>query len=152
MGHVARGGDGGDNFQLVMPAGLGQARLLAGMVRATRPFRVVLGLSYALTAALGTVAFTIITSTIWQLSAALGTGRLLVLMAISVVTMIAYLIVHHDLWYRFSDQEDRELTVLFNATTLTTLTIGALTFFAALFALAYIAAFTIRAPMSGSNR
>jgi len=45
------------------------------MVRATHPFRVVLGLSYALTAALGTAAFTIITNTIWQLNASNKTAE-----------------------------------------------------------------------------
>ena len=140
FGHVAPGGEGGDNFQLAMPAGLGQARLLAGMVRATRPFRVVLGLSYALTAALGTAAFTLLTSTIWQLSGAFSWARLSGLVAASVVTMVAYLIVRHDMWHRSDGQTNRELTVLFNATTLITLTIGALSFFAALFVLTLAAA------------
>src|SRR5215218_2861166 len=64
-GHTVSSDD--ENLQLVMPAEVSKVRLLAGMVRATHPFRVVLGLSYALTAALGTAAFTIITNTIWQL-------------------------------------------------------------------------------------
>mgnify|MGYP001765590005 CR=1 FL=1 len=42
--------------------------------------------------------------------------------------MIAYLIVRHDMWYRLDGQTNRELTVLFNATTLITMTIGALPF------------------------
>jgi hypothetical protein len=152
FGHVARGGEGGDHFQLAMPAGLGQVRLLAGMVRATRPFRVVLGLSYALTAALGTAAFTLITSTIWQLSGAFSWARLSELVAASVVTLIAYLIVRHDMWYRSDGQTNRELTVLFNATTLITLTIGALSFFAALFVLTLAAAgFLIDAGVLGKT-
>ena len=132
--------DEDDNLQSVTPAGVGKPRLLAGMVRATRPFRVVLGLSYALTAALGTAAFTLITSTIWQLSGAFSWARLSELVAASVVTMIAYLIVRHDMWYRSDGQTNRELAVLLNATTLITLTIGALSFFAALFVLTLAAA------------
>lgn len=60
--------------QLVMSEGLGQPRLLVGMVRAARPFRVVLGLSHALAAALGTAAFTIITDTTWLLAPTASTG------------------------------------------------------------------------------
>ena len=152
LGHIARGGEGGDHFQLTMPAGLGQARLLAGMVRATRPFRVVLGLSYALTAALGTAAFTLTTSTIWQFSGAFSWARLSVLVAVSVVTMIAYFIVRHDMWYRSDGQTSRELTVLLNATTLITLTIGAVSFFAALFVLTLaVAGFLIDAGVLGQT-
>jgi hypothetical protein len=133
-------GDEDDNLQSVTPAGVGKLRLLAGMVRATHPFRVVLGLSYALTAALGTAAFTVITNTIWQLSGALGSVRLLALMLISLVAMVAYFIVVHDMWHRPSRRWGREYTVLLNATTVITLTIGALSFYAALFALTLAAA------------
>jgi hypothetical protein len=152
FGHVARDDERGDHFQLAMSAGLGQARLLAGMVRATRPFRVVLSLSYALTAALGTATFTLFTITIWQLSGAFSWARLAELVAASVVTMIAYLIVRHDMWYRLDGQTNRELTVLFNATTLITMTIGALSFFAALFVLTLAAAgFLIDAGVLGKT-
>jgi hypothetical protein len=127
-------------LKLVRPAEVSKLRLLAGMVRATHPFRVVLGLSYALTAALGTAAFTVITSTIWQLSGALGWVRLLALMLISLVVMVVYFIVVHDMWHRPSRRWGREYTVLLNATTVITLTIGALSFYAALFALTFAAA------------
>ena len=148
-GRVATGADHGHS-QLVMPAGLGQLRLVVGMVRATHPFRVILGLSYALTAALGTAAFTVLTGTIWQLSGELGSVRLLALMVVSVVAMIVYIIVVHDLWYRPSGREDREYTVLFNATTVITLTLGALSFYAALFAATLVAeAFVIEGSVLG---
>jgi hypothetical protein len=137
-GHTVSSDD--ENLQLVMSAEVSKVRLLAGMVRATHPFRVVLGLSYALTAALGTAAFTIITNTIWQLSGALGWMRLLALMLISLVVMVVYFIVVHDMWHRPSRRWGREYTVLLNATTVITLTIGALSFYAALFALTLAAA------------
>lgn len=137
-GHTVSSDD--ENLQLVMPAEVSKVRLLAGMVRATHPFRVVLGLSYALTAALGTAAFTIITNTIWQLSAGLGWMRLLALMLISLVVMVVYFIVVHDMWHRPSRRWGGEYTVLLNATTVITLTIGALSFYAALFALTLAAA------------
>ena len=140
-GGIGRVGTSDDeDSQLVTPAGVGKLRLLAGMVRATHPFRVVLGLSYALTAALGTAAFTVITNTIWQLSGAFGPVRFLALMLISVAAMVAYFIVVHGMWHRPSRRWGREYTVLLNATTVITLTIGALSFYAALFALTLAAA------------
>lgn len=151
FGRVTRSREDG-HLQLVMPAGIGKLRLLAGMVRATRPFRVILGLSYALAAALGTAAFTLITNTIWQLSSALGPARLAALMIVSVAAMILYLIVVHDLWERPSDRVDRKHARLFNAVTVIALSIGAVTFYAALFAATLFAGwFIIDAGVLGDN-
>lgn len=57
------------------------------------------------------------------------------MMVISVVALISYLFFTHGLWYRPSDQIDRQYAGIFNATSVITLTIGALTFYVALFAL-----------------
>lgn len=132
--------DDDGSLQLVVPIGRGRLRLLAGMLRANRPFRVVLDLSYALVAALGTAAFTILTNTVWQLSSALGPARLSVLMFAAVATMVVYLIVVHDLWEKPSDRWGREHALLFNATTVITLTLGVLSLYAALFALTLVVA------------
>ncbi len=138
-GRIAPDDDDG-SLQLVAPTGRGRLRLLAGMLRANRPFRVVLGLSYALTAALGTAAFTVINNTIWQLSGAFGPVRFLALMLISLAAMVVYFIIVHDMWHRPSRRWGREYTVLLNATTVITLALGALSFYAALFALTLAAA------------
>ena len=151
FGRVVRSEDDG-HLQLVLPAGIGKPRLLAGMVRATRPFRVILGLSYALVAALGTAAFTLISFPIWQLSSALAPARLAALMVVSIVAIIVYLIVVHDLWERPSDRVDRKHARLFNAVTVIALTIGAVTFYAALFAATLFAGwFILDAGVFGST-
>ena len=53
----------------------GTLRLLAGMVRANRPGRALLGLSKLLVAAFGTAAIALTTNTIWQMGDALDGAR-----------------------------------------------------------------------------
>src|SRR4051794_16788231 len=60
-----------------LPSGLGHARLLAGMVRANRPWRAFRTLSTAVIAALATGAYAVINASVWQISAALSPVRLL---------------------------------------------------------------------------
>lgn len=119
VGELTRSPDG-DRLQLLAPKRSGSLRLLAGMVRANRPFRVVLDLSYALAAALGIAAFTLVTESVWKMSAALGAVRLSVPMIISVVAMVVWLTVVHGLWHRPSQTRHARRAKLFNATTLIT--------------------------------
>ncbi len=67
----------------------GYLRLLVGMVRANRPWRLVPGLSKALAAALATGAIATVNSTVWSLAASLSTPRLVIAMIGSVALMIA---------------------------------------------------------------
>ena len=68
--------DAGVDVRFLLPGVRGQARLLAGMVRANRPWRLITGLSGALAAALAAGAFAVVTSDIWQLADSLGPLRL----------------------------------------------------------------------------
>ena len=58
----------------------GRLRLVAGMVRANRPGRALLGLSKLLVGAFGTAAFALATNSIWQMGDALDGLRLTVIM------------------------------------------------------------------------
>lgn len=141
-GHVAAGEDDG-SLRLVASAGSGRLWLLAGMLRQNRPFRFILDLTYALAAAVGTAAFALVSTDIWLMADGLGWARLSALMAASVAVMVVWLIVVHDLWERPSGKsgpEDREQALLFNATTVITLTLGVASLYAALFALTLAAA------------
>ncbi|MFD9237274.1 hypothetical protein ACFWB3_18690 [[Kitasatospora] papulosa] len=106
----------------------GYLRLLVGMVRANRPWRLVPGLSKALAAALATGAIATVNSTVWSLAASLSTPRLVIAMIGSVVLMIGWLIVDANLWHRPADAspEERKRTALYNASTVVTLGIGVL--------------------------
>ncbi|KOX02434.1 hypothetical protein [Streptomyces sp. NRRL B-3648] len=106
----------------------GYLRVLLGMVRANRPWRLVPGLSKALAAALATGAVATVNSTIWSLAVSLGTPRLVIAMVGSVALMIGWLIVDANLWHRTDEAspEARKRAALYNASTVVTVGIGVL--------------------------
>jgi hypothetical protein len=120
----------------------GRARLLLGMVRANRPWRLIFGLSSALATALATGAFALVTNTIWLLADALSAWRLAVAALGSVVLMVTWLIVRHGIWEHRSEREgvDAERAVLYNTTTVLTLTVGVLCVYVFMFVLNLAAA------------
>jgi hypothetical protein len=64
-------------LRLVEGLAPGNLRLLLGMVRANHPWRLIIGLSKALVAALGVGAFGITSPAIWRVGDAMGWPRLL---------------------------------------------------------------------------
>ncbi|MCU1669305.1 MAG: hypothetical protein JWP40_2232 [Blastococcus sp.] len=126
-------GEGGD--RLVLPSRLGRWRLLAGMVRANRPWRLVTGLSGALLAAFAGSAVSLLTPTLWQLAAELSGGRLVLVTAVSIAAMVVYLILQHELWERLADAGSPRLARLYNVTTAATVTLGVAIFYLVLLAL-----------------
>jgi nucleotide-binding universal stress UspA family protein len=132
----------------------GRVRLLLGMVRANRPWRLIFGLSSALATALATGAFGLVTNTIWQLSDALSAWRLAVAAIGSVGLMVTWLIVRHGIWEQRSEREgvDAERAALYNATSVLTLTVGVLCIYAVMFVLDLAAAgFVIDANVLSSS-
>jgi hypothetical protein len=118
----------------------GNLRLLAGMVRANRPWRLVAGLSRALALALGAAALTLVQSDVWRIAAALGPLRLTVLTVVSVTATAISLIVAHELWERPVQGGAREQVVLFNVATALTVALGIACLYVGLFALSLAAA------------
>ncbi|MFJ6907795.1 hypothetical protein [Streptomyces griseoluteus] len=114
----------------------GYLRVLVGMVRANRPWRLVPGLSKALAAALATGAVATVNSTVWSLSQALSTPRLVIATVGSVVIMIGWLIVDAQLWHRSANArpEERKRTSLYNASTVLTVGIGVIVCYVGLLA------------------
>jgi hypothetical protein len=120
-------------------AGRGRLRLLGGMVRDNRPWRLVFGLTGALAAALATGAYVVVTSSIWQLADRLGPVRLVVAMVFAVAAMVAWLILDHHLWERPSEVVTREEARLFNASTVITLVLGVGCLYAGMFVVIVLA-------------
>ena len=101
-----------------------RARLLAGMVRANRPWLLVPHLSSAFAAAFAAGAVVLVTETTWKMAAALDSSRLAVAAVLAVATMVAWLIIDHELWERPGGRVARDRARLFNTATVLTVALG----------------------------
>ena len=126
----------------------GHLRLLAGMVRANRPWRLAARLYGVLAAAFAAGAYGIVVPDMWRLSAALSWWRLLAVCLASLAVTIVAVMVAHELWERAPDPRARAQVLLFNVTTVLTVTIGIASLYAALFVLVLaVAVLVITAPV-----
>jgi hypothetical protein len=124
----------------------GHVRLLLGMVRANRPWRLAAHLSRALTAAVAAGVFALVTSDIWRLADRFGWVRLLAVAVGSMVAIAITLIVGAGLWERAPHRRVRTQVTLFNLATLATVVIGVVSLYAALFAVALAGALLFVVP------
>jgi hypothetical protein len=124
----------------------GNLRLLVGMVRANQPTRVIMRLSRALVAALGTAAYVLASAGYWTLESHMSWPRLLGLVVVALIATSVALIVAHDLWERASTPDERERIALFNTVTTLTIVIGVVSLFLILFAVAAVTASALIPP------
>ena len=118
----------------------GNLRLLLGMVRTNRPWTLVVRLSRTLVGAAATGVLTLVASDVWLLASAYGPIRLALLAALAVGAVSATLILGAGLWERPRRPGEREQVVLFNLATATTVAIGVVVFYLALFAVSWLGA------------
>ena len=130
--HAVEPDDDDVDLRYVAAVVRGNLRLLFGMVRTNRPWRLVGRLSRALGAALAAVTFALVTSDIWRLADSLGWARLLALSVVSLAAIVISLIVAHSLWERTTAGRAREQVVLFNLASTLTVVLGVATLYAAL--------------------
>ena len=135
-----------DVVHYVAPSALSRLRLLAGMVYANRPWRLVTGMSKVMMGAFATGAVSLAYPTIWQLSDTMGPWRLSAATLLASAALIAWLIVEHKLWERPQSADERDRAVLYNASTVVTLTIGVVIFHAGLFVLLLVTAWWTLPP------
>lgn len=131
---VDLGDEDADAAGLVWLTRGGRPRLIGGMLRANRPWRLAARLYRALVAALAVVAAALVTTDVWRIAAALGWVRLAIVTVVAVAATTASLIAVHGLWERGGHERAREQIALFNVVTTLTVLIGICTLYAALFA------------------
>jgi hypothetical protein len=124
----------------------GNLTLITGMVAANRPWRLSLRLSRALTGAVAAGVFGLVTADIWRLSDAYGWPRLAGTALVSVGATVATLIIGAELWEPIVSRAVRKQVILFNIATVVTVMIGVTVLYAALYALALLAAFWFVVP------
>lgn len=130
--------EGAETVRYVTGGRHGRVRILAGMVRANRPWRLLPHLSKAFAAAVGVLAYSILNPTIWQLAGSLGAWRMGLTAALAVTIMVAWLIIDHEMWERSDDQGQRDLAVMFNAATIVTLFIGVILLYVGLVTIGFV--------------
>jgi hypothetical protein len=135
----------GRTFQFVAAVGLGNLRLLFGMVRANRPYRLIAGLSRAIVAALGLDIFGVASPGVWMIADGMGWVRLVIVSVAAILVTCVSLIAGHRLWERtYSDRrEAHERLTLFNLATTITVTLGVLTLYAALFVINFVSSIVL---------
>ena len=117
----------------------GNLKLLLGMLRANRPWRLAIHLSRALVAALTAGVFALVTGDIWRLGDSLGAVRLSLVAVASVVAVVLTIIIGAGLWERAPARPSaRDQVVLFNVVTTATVVIGVLALYLALLLLTLI--------------
>jgi hypothetical protein len=121
-------------------------RLLLGMVRANRPWRLAARLYRALLAAVVAGAYGLVTSDIWRISATAGSTRLALASIASISFTSGAVIVAHGLWERAPDRRLRDQVILFNFATAATVLIGIATLYAALLLMIFAAAELLLSP------
>jgi hypothetical protein len=146
LGREAQAGSDQTEFRFTARVLTGNIRLLLGMVRANRPWRLAVGLSRALTAAVAAGVFALVTSDIWMLADGFGRIRFVAVGLVAVTATVATLIVGAHLWERAPKPQVRKQVALFNIATTATVVIGVLSLYAALFLLAAAAAVILVVP------
>ncbi|WP_017571090.1 hypothetical protein, partial [Nocardiopsis halotolerans] len=129
-----------------MLASRGKTRLLMGMVRDNRPWRLVLGMTGPLVGAFAFSAFYLINTTVWELAASMGPLRLLGTVLGSIGIMVVWLIVYHHLWEPTREARTHDQAVLFNASTVLTLLVGVGCMFVFLYAANLVIAGVVLTP------
>lgn len=129
-----------ESRHLALPGRRRPVRLLTGMVRANRPWRLIPSLSPALAGAAAGAAFGIFYSNIWQLADAFSTARLALVNAIAVLAMIAWLIFDNNLWENPRNRRLRTESALYNTVTLLTISLGVACMYVLLFSVTLLAA------------
>lgn len=131
---------------LLAPALLGRTRMVAGMIRTNRPWRLVPALSGALAAATATSAFGVFYSSIWQMAASMSVLRLTCVSVIAVALITAWLILPNGLWERRTRRQTGVDRAMYNMATLATVFAGVLFMYAALFLVVGAASAVVISP------
>jgi uncharacterized membrane protein len=121
-------------------------RLLLGMLRANRPWRLAAHLHRSLFGAFAVSAYVLVTPDVWRIADSLEPLRLVLLTAAATIGTVISLIAGHRLWERVGSPESQPQVVLFNLATTLTVAGGVLVLYIAQFAGLLAAALVLLKP------
>ena len=124
----------------------GHLRLLIGMLRANRPWRLAAHLHRSLFAAFAVSAYGLVTPDVWRIADSLDPLRLAALSVAAAAGTVVSLIAGHRLWERSPSPESRPQVVLFNLATALTVGCGVLVLYVAQFVVLFGAALLLITP------
>ncbi|SDB94208.1 hypothetical protein SAMN05421734_10342 [Pelagirhabdus alkalitolerans] len=118
---------------LVIPKINGRLRTLLGMTYANRPWAVIASFKPIIAVAFATGAYSLIFPTLWELSLSYNLFRLIGMTFASIASMVIWMIVSHQLWEKRTQKGGKRFKRLYNATTLSTLSIAVIAYYLVLF-------------------
>ncbi len=139
--------DSGEGDEVLLTSSIfGRIRLVSGMIRCNRPWRLVPTLSSALAAASAASAFGVFYASIWQMAASMSLGRLTMIGVTAVIAMTVWVIFPNGLWEKRTFRSSTIDRWMYNAATLGTVLTGALCMYALLFAVVLASAVVVISP------
>ena len=138
--------DGGGERILLTPGMFGRTRMIMGMIRCNRPWRLVPALSSVLAAASAASAFGVFYASIWQMAASMTPARLTLIGVAAIVAITVWLIFPHGLWEHRRFRSSTTDRWIYNSATLGTVVAGVLCMYAVLFAVVLLSAAVVISP------
>lgn len=142
---VTRGGrwsSGGGTESLATRSAFGRTRMVLGMVRGNRPWRLIPTLTGVMAAAAATASFGVFYSSIWGMANSLSPWRLAGLSVLAVLVMTVWLIANNRLWERRGVLPPYRAR-LYNAATTLTILLNAAVLYGGLFIVALCTALAV---------
>jgi hypothetical protein len=148
LAELARQGEPTKTLTLwfVVRIAAGHLRLLIGMLRANRPWRLAAHLHRSLFATFAVSAYGLVTPDVWRIADSLDPLRLAALSVAAATGTVVSLIAGHRLWERSPSPESRPQVVLFNLATALTVGCGVLVLYVAQFVVLFGAALLLLTP------
>lgn len=124
---------------LVHPKWIGKFKVLVGMTAANSPWSIMPSFKRVIGLAFATGCYMLIFNTLWQLSGLYGMPRFITLMITAMTAMVTWIIFAHRLLEKKQNYKSQKLRLMYNVTTIMTLTISVLLFYISMFLLFSIA-------------
>lgn len=130
---------------LAIPRLYGLFRLILGMTFANNPMKIMSSFKNIIAIAFTTGAFALIFPTIWKWAQVFSVYRLTALMIVAIIGLVTWIIIAHDLWEHPSQQNNPNISRLYNSATTSTLLIDVMTYYLMMFIL-FLAATIVLIP------